>query len=168
MLEELPMQVVILGTGDAHYHAMLERLAAAHPDKLAIALKFDNALAHRIYAASDFFLMPSRYEPCGLGQLISLAYGTIPVVRATGGLADTVKEFTGRGKGNGFVFTDYTPEALTEAIIRALKCYLDIKGCWNKIVQNAFACDFSWESSAKKYVKVYKAAMKKLEKMAAA
>ncbi|OPZ85567.1 MAG: Glycogen synthase [bacterium ADurb.Bin429] len=170
MLDELPMQVVILGTGDAHYHDMLERLAKAHPDKLAIALKFDNALAHRIYAASDFFLMPSRYEPCGLGQLISLAYGTIPVVRATGGLADTVKEFkgNGRGKGNGFVFTDYTPEALTEAIIRALKCYMDVKGCWDKVVQNAFACDFSWESSAKKYVKVYKAAMKKVEKMEAA
>jgi starch synthase len=169
LLEELEMQVVILGTGDQHYHDMLKRLVAAHPDKLAINLKFDNALAHRIYAASDMFLMPSRYEPCGLGQLISLAYGTIPVVRATGGLADTVKEFKApRGKGNGFVFEDYTPEALTETIIRALLCYNDPKNCWDKVVQNALACDYSWEASAKKYIKVYKAAMKKLEKMAAA
>jgi starch synthase len=169
LLADEAMQLVILGTGDAHYHEMLEELAAAHPTKLAIALKFDNALAHRIYAASDFFLMPSRYEPCGLGQLISLAYGTVPVVRATGGLADTVKEFKGigRGKGNGFVFEDYTPEALDATIHRALRCYAD-EDCWEKVTQNAFACDYSWEASAKKYVKVYKAAMKKIAAMAAA
>lgn len=170
LLKAEKMQVVILGTGDPHYHEMLEELAAKYPKKLAVALKFDNALAHHIYAASDLFLMPSRYEPCGLGQMISLAYGTIPVVRATGGLADTVKDFKGNGrsKGNGFVFEDYTPEALTTAMQYALACYSDPNACWDRAVQNAFACDFSWEASAKKYVKVYKAAMKKLEQVAAA
>lgn len=170
LLDEQAMQLVILGTGDGHYHEMLESLAAKFPKKLAVALKFDNALAHHIYAASDLFLMPSRYEPCGLGQMISLAYGTVPVVRATGGLADTVKEFKGNGrsKGNGFVFEDYTSDALSSTILRALKCYGDPRDCWSKVVQNAFACDYSWEASAKKYVKVYLAAVKRVEGMAAA
>jgi starch synthase len=163
------MQVVILGTGDQHYHDMLTRLQEQHKDKLAVALKFDNALAHRIYAGSDMFLMPSRYEPCGLGQLISLAYGTIPVARATGGIADTVSEFKSlRSRGNGFTFTEYDAEELTDTITCALKCYADPRvECWCRVVANAFASDCSWQASAKKYLRVYKLAMKSIARLAA-
>jgi len=156
LLANQAMQVVILGTGDQYYHDMVTKLAGLYPNKLAVALKFDNTLAHRIYAGSDIFLMPSRYEPCGLGQMISLAYGTVPLVRATGGLADTVHEFDSRtGVGNGFVFTSYTPKALRMAFGRALLAYADPTQ-WGHIVQNAFQCDYSWEASAKKYLEVYR------------
>jgi starch synthase len=164
LLAKESMQVVILGTGDQYIHDWLTRLAAAHPDKLALALKFDNALAHRIYAGCDAFLMPSHYEPCGLGQMISLAYGTVPVVRATGGLADSVKEFRrpNNGKpqngGNGFVFEPYTTRALKMAIGRTLDCFAD-PACWREIVANAFRSDFTWEHSARQYVKVYEGAI---------
>ena len=161
LLNQQAMQLVVLGTGDAHYHEMLGRLVKLHPDKLAAALKFDNTLAHHIYAGSDAFLMPSHYEPCGLGQMISLAYGTLPVVRATGGLADTVHAYSpSTGTGNGFVFTDYTPESLQRAILRAQKCYSD-PDCWKQAIANAFHSDFSWEKSAEKYVKVYEKAVRK-------
>ncbi|MHB9024331.1 MAG: glycogen synthase GlgA [Armatimonadota bacterium] len=161
LLKEMPMQVVVLGTGDAHYEEMISHIAKKHKKQVAVALKFDNALAHLIYAGSDAFLMPSHYEPCGLGQLISLAYGTAPIVRATGGLADTVSDFKGlRSKGNGFVFHDYTPDALCDAVLRAIQCYHNRPDCWERVVQNAFAGRFSWESSAKKYVKLYKDASK--------
>lgn len=160
LLENESMQVIVLGTGDQYYHDMLTRLAQQHPDKLAVSLKFDNGLAHRIYAGSDAFLMPSYYEPCGLGQMISLAYGTVPVVHATGGLADTVHEFSQtHGTGNGFVFKEYTNRASGNAVHRTLKCFADPE-CWNKIVHNAVTCRFSWEGSAKKYVKVYNEAIK--------
>lgn len=161
LLIEQDLQVVILGTGDQFYHDALTRIAERHSDKLALALKFDNTLAHRIYAGSDAFLMPSHYEPCGLGQMISLAYGTLPVVRATGGLADTVHEFDpAAGAGNGFVFKEYSPMALKKAILRALKCYAE-PACWNTAVANAFASNFSWERSAAKYVTVYEKAITK-------
>ena len=164
LLKTHPMQVVILGAGEEYFQEMLTKLAKKFPEKLAVALKFDNTLAHQIYAGSDAFLMPSHYEPCGLGQMISMAYGTVPVVRATGGLADTVKEFKGlRSTGNGFLFEDYQPEALTTAVERCLKCYFEKRECWNRVVQNAFKSDFSWESSAKKYVKVYREAMKRMK-----
>jgi len=156
LLAERDMQVAILGTGDQYFHDMLAKLAAQYPKKLALALKFDNTLAHRIYAGSDAFLMPSRYEPCGLGQMISLAYGAVPLVRATGGLADTVREYDARtGTGNGFVFTSYTPKALRMAFSRALRAYAD-PAHWDRIMQNAFQCDYSWEASAKKYLEVYR------------
>ncbi len=161
LLTDQQMQVVVLGTGDQYYHDMLTKLASLHPNRLAVSLKFDNTLAHLIYAGSDAFLMPSHYEPCGLGQMISLAYGTVPVVRATGGLADTVHEFKQEtGNGNGFSFQSYSPHALRMAIHRALKCYSD-PACWAAITQNAFQSDFSWESSAKKYVAVYEKAVAK-------
>jgi starch synthase len=162
LLENHRLQVVILGTGEEQYHDLLTRLALRYPEKLAIALKFDNALAHQIYAGSDFFLMPSRYEPCGLGQLISMAYGTVPIVRATGGLADSVKEFKSiRSTGNGFVFEGLEPRDFAAAIERGLKCFTDKPECWDRVVQNAFASDFSWQASAKKYAKVYKDAQAK-------
>jgi starch synthase len=155
LLAEQELQVVILGTGDQYFHDMLSKLAVQYPQKLALALKFDNTLAHRIYAGSDAFLMPSRYEPCGLGQMFSLAYGTVPLVRATGGLADTVQEYDPQmGTGNGFVFSSYTPKALRMAFRRLLRMYAD-PAQWDRIVQNAFECDYSWEASAKKYSEIY-------------
>jgi len=122
-------------------------------------LKYDAALAQLIYAGSDFFLMPSRFEPCGLGQLISLKYGTIPVVRETGGLADTIVDFDmakdfEQDKGNGFIFTDYTGNALLKAMMNSLMVYHD-ELAWKKIRSNAMTCDFSWKASAKKYVELY-------------
>lgn len=161
LLEDQQLQVIILGTGDQYFQEMLTNFATKHGDKLAVALKFDNTLAHHIYAGSDAFLMPSRYEPCGLGQLISLAYGTIPVVRATGGLADTVHEYNQeKREGNGFVFTSYTPKALRMAIGRALHCFND-PPAWHQVVLNAFSCDFSWQVSAQKYVDVFSKTVKK-------
>lgn len=162
LLDEHSMQLVILGTGDQHYHDLLTQLSSRHRDKLAVALKFDNTLAHRIYAGSDAFLMPSYYEPCGLGQMISMAYGTVPVVRQTGGLADTVREFKNiRSKGNGFLFHDYTPASLELAVIHALECYADPRECWGRVMQNAFASKFTWENSARVYVKAYERAIAK-------
>ncbi|MHB9130575.1 MAG: glycogen synthase GlgA [Armatimonadota bacterium] len=162
LLNERDMQVVILGTGDEHYEKLVARLHEQHQDKLSISMKFDNPLAHRIYAGSDLFLMPSFFEPCGLGQMICQAYGTVPIVRATGGLADTVADFKNnkRSKGNGFVFEEYKPDALSDAIQRALECYADKPECWERVVQNTFSCNYSWQNSAKKYLKVYKDAMK--------
>jgi starch synthase len=156
LLETEAMQVIILGTGDQYFQDMLLRLARRFPHQLAIALRFDNTLAHRIYAGCDAFLMPSRYEPCGLGQMISMAYGTLPIVRATGGLKDSVKEVeTLLDKSNGFVFDEYTPAALRAAIERANRCFRGQPECWQRTMQNAFTTDFSWERSAQKYVEVY-------------
>ena len=115
------------------------------------ALKYDEVLAHKIYAGSDFFLMPSRFEPCGLGQIISLRYGTIPVVRATGGLADTVTDATANpNKGNGFVFAKYQPEALLEATQRAVEFYRQERG-WKALQQRGMAAGSSWKASGKAY-----------------
>ena len=164
MLQKEALQVVILGTGDQYFHDMLTKLAVAHPDKLAVSLKFDNALAHRIFGGSDAFLMPSHYEPCGLGQMISLAYGTVPVVRATGGLADSVKESRRPNNGgvhnggNGFSFEPYTSRALKMAMNRAMTCFADAP-CWREIMAHAFQSDFSWEASARQYMKAYESAI---------
>jgi len=118
-------------------------------------LKYDEALAHRIYAGSDFFLMPSKFEPCGLGQMISLRYGTIPIVRSTGGLADTVVDVAGDPfKGNGFAFREYTRDALLEAVRRAVGFYHGGRG-WKSIVQRAMSADLSWSASARQYVALY-------------
>jgi starch synthase len=114
-------------------------------------LKFDDPLAHKIYAGSDIFLMPSKYEPCGLGQMISMSYGTIPLVFKTGGLADTVRE------DNGFVFDKYTKEDLTQTIKQAIKAFQDKKG-WLTLIQKAMQNNFSWRESAKKYLALYEKA----------
>ncbi|GFP21733.1 starch synthase [Candidatus Hakubella thermalkaliphila] len=122
-------------------------------------IKFDAALAQRIYAGCDMFLMPSRFEPCGLGQLISMAYGTIPIVRRTGGLADTVKDFDPRtGTGIGFVFQNYNAMHLLVAIVRALEHFRN-EGTWRSLMERAMSCDFSWDSSAHKYEEIYKLAI---------
>lgn len=154
-LMNLDMQFVILGTGDERYEQMFRHYAGCNPDKVSANITFSNELAHRIYAASDLFLMPSLFEPCGLGQLIALSYGTIPVVRETGGLKDTIKsynEFT--GEGNGFSF--YAPDAhdMTFTIKRAISFFAD-KAVWKKLCQKAMKEDFSWTESAKEYLKIY-------------
>lgn len=155
----LDTQLVVLGTGDKMYHDLFSALAKRHPDRMAVRLEFNDALARRIYAGSDMFLMPSRYEPCGLGQMISLRYGSIPIVRATGGLADTVTEFDPATRnGNGFSFDDYSGVALFAALARALMVYRNSR-LWDRLIRNAMKCDFSWRVSAKKYVAAYREAI---------
>lgn len=149
----LGCRLVVLGAGDAYYTRLFKVLGQRSPDAAFVLDSYDEALAHQIYAGSDFFLMPSRYEPCGLSQMISLAYGTVPIVRETGGLADTVGEFDGTA-GNGFVFKPYRAAALIEAVERALACYHSPQ--WNQLRENAFRCDFSWDRSAREYSALYR------------
>jgi starch synthase len=152
------LQLVLLGTGDPHLEALLADAAARH-GHIAVRLEFSDVLARKVYAGADMFLMPSSYEPCGLGQMIALAYGTVPIVRRTGGLADSIKS---RGpRPNGFDFTDYSSAVLKEALDRALRAYGD-KPRWQKLVTNAFASDFSWSTSAGRYRALYRAALDKL------
>jgi starch synthase len=154
--EELIM--VVLGSGDKPYEEMFVRLNRQFPNKIAAKVAFDNAIAHKIEAGADMFLMPSRYEPCGLNQIYSLKYGTVPVVRATGGLDDTIEPWDARsGKGTGFKFTDYTGEVLLATIKQALLAYRD-PSSWQKLMRNGMARDFSWGASAREYGKVYERA----------
>ncbi|MDZ7384746.1 MAG: glycogen synthase GlgA [candidate division KSB1 bacterium] len=149
------LQFVLLGTGEPRYHKLFASMAKRYPKKVSVNLRFDNALAHQIEAGADMFLMPSRYEPCGLNQMYSLVYGTIPIVRATGGLADTITEFDPeRCTGNGFVFVEYNAQALLQAVERALGVWADQK-VWRKLVKSAMRSNFSWKNSASKYVKLY-------------
>jgi starch synthase len=141
--------VIVLGSGDPHFERLFRKLAADHPDKVAVKIGYDNGLAHRIEAGSDLFLMPSRYEPCGLSQMYSLRYGTIPVVRATGGLEDTVDETT------GFKFTEYSPEALWDAIERALAEW-QLRKPWRERMRLGMTKDFSWNESAVHYQQLYR------------
>lgn len=158
----LRCQLVILGIGDPKYHKLLEEEKKKYPKHIGINLCFDAALAQRIYAGSDMFLMPSRYEPCGLGQLISFKYGTIPIVRATGGLADTVKDFDpATGERDGFVFKEYTSSALLETVKEAIESYKD-KQSWKELQLKVMDYDYSWEASAKKYVTLYNKALEKV------
>jgi len=155
-LMKMDLQMIILGTGDKEYHSFFDLMARKHSDKFACYLGFNDDLAHLIEGGSDIFLMPSKYEPCGLNQMYSLNYGTIPVVRETGGLADTVVKFNEKTKeGNGFVFKNYNAGEFLSEIKRALKIYKDTE-TWNKIVKTAMKEDFSWHSSAKKYIELYK------------
>lgn len=150
------LQLIILGTGEKKFQRILKSISEKYPEKIALNLKFDEALAHLIYAGADIFLMPSNYEPCGLGQMISMKYGTVPIVHKTGGLADTVKEFDLNDKsGNGFVFDVYQPGELVSAVERAVNLYKD-KKTWRVLVSNCMKSDFSWKASAKKYTDLYK------------
>ncbi len=154
-LFKLDLQFVVLGVGDPRYHKMLQALQKKYPDKVSIHLRFDDRMAHLIEAGSDIFLMPSRYEPCGLNQMFSLKYGTIPVVHNVGGLADTITDYTeNRNQGNGFIFTEYSGKAFLQAIQRALEEFSDKKS-WQKLVKRAMKQNFSWKASADKYVKLY-------------
>lgn len=151
---QLDVQFILLGTGDEKYHIMFKKIKERYPNA-SINLKYDGVLARKIYAGSDMFLMPSRYEPCGLGQLISLRYGTIPIVRKTGGLADTIFDYSSDSlNGNGFTFSEYDSGKLLDAIKRALSVYKD-KKAWGKLVKRGMEYDFSWDQSAKKYLELY-------------
>ncbi|MBV8049723.1 MAG: glycogen synthase GlgA [Acidobacteriaceae bacterium] len=153
------MIVVALGSGDKPYEEMFVRLNKQFPRKIAVKVAYDNALAHKIEAGSDMFLMPSKYEPCGLNQIYSLKYGTVPVVRATGGLDDTIEPWNPRaGKGTGFKFSEYNGEALLLTIKEALKAFQD-HGSWQTLMRNGMNKDFSWNASAKEYVRVYEKAL---------
>lgn len=152
----LNVRFVILGSGYAPYEEFLSALARTYPQKVGVRLGFDNALAHQIEAGSDCFLMPSRYEPCGLNQIYSLRYGTIPIVRATGGLRDTVVPFNpATGEGTGFVFEQASGDALLAAVSEALRVFAD-RASWSRLMQNAMAQDFSWDRSAMRYVELYR------------
>lgn len=151
---KMPLQLVILGTGDMKYHTLLGEIVKKYPKIISLQLKFDDVLAHKIYAGSDIFLMPSKYEPCGLGQLISLRYGTIPLVFKTGGLADTVNS------DNGFVFDNYSKDGLIKTMELALKAFNNKKK-WLATVKKAMGYDFSWEESAKKYIQLYEKAKRR-------
>ena len=152
-------QLVVLGTGDPAYEAKWKELASRHVGKLWLTLGFDAALAQRIYAGSDFFLMPSRFEPCGLGQLISFRYGTVPVVHEVGGLAQTVRDVDRDGtSGNGFSFADYSAAAFDDAISRAIARYRGEGDEWRELVRRVMREDHSWDASAKRYVDLYKTA----------
>jgi len=154
-LFRLDVQFVLLGTGDEVYENQFEKMAVKHRKKMSVKIAFDNALAHKIEAGADMFLMPSRYEPCGLNQMYSLKYGTIPIVRATGGLDDTISDFDERSlKGNGFKFEDYSATALMAAVQRALAIYRN-EALWAQLMKNAMTEDFSWKQSAKKYTQLY-------------
>jgi starch synthase len=150
---DLDVQLVMLASGDPALEATFKAAEERFPGRLRVMLAFDEALAHRIQAGSDIFLMPSRFEPCGLTQMYALKYGTAPLVRATGGLRDTVEEFDPlRGTGNGFVFTDYRAEALVDAMARARRLFADRKA-WRRLMDNCFAADFSWTVSARNYLR---------------
>jgi starch synthase len=149
------LQLVVLGSGEAAYQQLLLGLAHKHKTRLAVRIAFDNALAHKIEAGSDVFLMPSRYEPCGLNQMYSLRYGTLPVVRATGGLQDSIVDIAADGaNGTGFKFTDYTGAAFLGCIERGLRAYRQ-PARWSVFVRNAMRADFSWERSAAVYAALY-------------
>jgi len=167
-LMEMNAYWIILGGGEPEYEKILKYMAYYYPDKVYIQIGYNNELAHLIEAGADIFLMPSRYEPCGLNQIYSLKYGTVPVVRKTGGLADTVKDWNellskGIESGTGYSFNDYSPQALIETIKRALHDF-DLKDVWNKIRLNGMSQDYSWKISAEKYIKLYEKAILKVKK----
>lgn len=157
------LQYIVLGTGDRKYHDLFTEMAKKFPKSFAIKIAYDNGLAHLIEAGADMFLMPSRYEPCGLNQLYSLRYGTVPIVRGVGGLEDTITDFMVMpAEGTGFKFYDYSKTSLLDVIEKALKVYRTKKD-WSNLVRQCMAADFSWERSAKEYMKLYKKAIEKHE-----
>ncbi|MBM3318959.1 MAG: glycogen synthase, partial [Candidatus Eisenbacteria bacterium] len=159
LLERGDLRLVVLGSGQARYEALCRELATRYPKHFAAAVDFNDPLAHLIEAGADFFLMPSRYEPCGLNQMYSMRYGTVPIVRATGGLADTVEEFDpATGRGSGFVFREYEPAALSAAIDRALALYARPQ-LFRKLVARIMERDFSWKQAAQAYLRAYERAV---------
>jgi starch synthase len=156
MREDLVL--VVLGTGERKYEDLFRALAAAYPGRVGLKIAYDNTLAHKVEAGADMFLMPSRYEPSGLNQMYSLKYGTVPIVRATGGLDDSIEPFdVEHGTGTGFKFKEYTGEALLFAVRQALHHYMDER-IWKRIQLNGMSKDFSWKTPAAEYAKLYEAA----------
>lgn len=150
--------LVVLGTGQAEYERLFRQLSEKYPERVGVKIGYDNSLAHKIEAGADMFLMPSRYEPCGLNQIYSLRYGAVPVVRATGGLDDTIQTFVPKTQqGTGFKFEEYTGSALLQCLRVALATYGDAKA-WQAVQANGMAKDFSWKASAASYVTLYEAA----------
>jgi len=160
VMEELihkDIQIVVLGTGESRYENMFKHYAWRFKDKMSANIMFDTKLAQKIYAASDMFLMPSLFEPCGLGQMIAMRYGAVPIVRRTGGLNDTVNNYDyNTGVGNGFVFNDYDGHGMMWAVNEAVHTYYNEKDHWKNIVTNCMKADFSWEKSALEYIELYK------------
>lgn len=154
-LMALDLYIVALGTGEPVYEELFRNLAARYPEKFLVKVAYDNNIAHQIEAGADMFLMPSRYEPCGLNQIYSLKYGTVPVVRATGGLDDTIESFDGKS-GTGFKFSEYSAEALLECIGHAVAAFHQPKA-WRQLMLNGMKKDFSWGASAKQYIKIFQA-----------
>jgi starch synthase len=149
------MVLIALGAGDKPYEEMFTRLSKQFPHGIAVKVAYDNAIAHKIEAGADMFLMPSRYEPCGLNQIYSLKYGTVPIVRATGGLDDTIEHWDARsGKGTGFKFSEYNGESLLLTVKQALQAYRD-QTSWQVLMRNGMNKDFSWNASAREYGKIY-------------
>lgn len=153
-----PLALVVLGSGDKQYEELFRRLMQQFPQKVSLRTGYDNPLAHKIEAGADMFLMPSRYEPCGLNQIYSLKYGTVPIVRATGGLDDTIEPWVGAtARGTGFKFSDYSGDALLAAVQQALTAFAD-QPAWTRLMRNGMAKDFSWDHAAREYVKLYERA----------
>jgi len=159
---QMDIQLVLLGKGDEHYRYIFENTAYWHKDKLSANITFSDTLAQRIYAGSDMFLMPSLFEPCGLGQIFSFRYGSVPIVRETGGLNDTVSSYNeDTGTGNGFTFTNYNAHDMLNTIRRAVDFYYNKKDVWNLLVQRGMRADFSWDKSAHEYLNMYKKTLRK-------
>ena len=157
-LPRLDASFVLLGSGERRYEDLWLGLSARYPDRVGARIGFDEGLAHLIEGGADLFLMPSRFEPSGLNQMYSLRYGTLPLVRATGGLADTVRNFNpATGEGNGFAFVEYSPQALLGTLRWALSIYQD-RDVWRRMQRAGMTQDFSWAASARKYVKLYERA----------
>lgn len=156
------LQFIVLGAGDKYYEEMFAGMRERYPQKIGLYLGYNGILAQRIYAGSDMFLMPSKFEPSGLGQLISLRYGTVPIVRATGGLAETISDYDrATGSGNGFTFEPYESGIMLETVRRALRIYRDEPGKWKKLVVNAMEQDFSWNRSGAEYIELFDLAIHK-------
>lgn len=150
---------ILLGTGNEIYHKLFQEFARRYPERIGVYIAYDNKLAHKIEAGADIFLMPSRYEPCGLSQIYSLKYGTIPLVRATGGLDDTIQDYNSKdGTGNGFKFGEYKANAFLDKVKEALKIFSK-REKWDQLMKNAMSEDFSWERSAKVYLGLYEKAL---------
>jgi starch synthase len=158
-LAALDMTFILLGTGERRYEDLWLAQAARRPERIGVRIGFDEGLAHLIEGGADIFLMPSRFEPCGLNQMYSLRYGTLPLVRATGGLFDTVRNYDPKtGEGTGFTFDEYSPQALLGTLRWALDVYRD-RGVWRRMQASGMQLDHSWDASAREYVKVYERAL---------
>ena len=163
LLDSLDLRLVVLGTGEPQFESVFRSLHNQFPRKVSFYRGYSNELAHRIEAGSDLFLMPSLYEPCGLNQMYSLHYGTVPVVRATGGLADSVEPWNPRaGTGTGFLFEEYSSEALSEAVHRALNAFRD-QPAWRKLMLNGMGQDFSWRKQVRKYEALYERVLQRVD-----
>ena len=161
-LATLDMKLVILGSGDDKYHIVLDGLAKAYPDRLGLKLTYERSLAHKVMAGADIFLMPSRYEPCGLEQLYGLKYGTVPVVRSTGGLEDTIIDFFQDPEaGTGFKFSDYSPNALFEVMRQVVALFKD-QAAWKGLMLRGMDQDYSWAKATRKYEELYRRAIEKV------